>query len=296
MPPLGPSQSAQWFTDNVYNGRFPTQGPKVVPVPLDFSLQQSFTIDLTQSARLKQIDIIQGVFFDNSLNTTPLTIVTKTTNQNLSCPGSSQGYLPLFAGDTPIFTVTCQGGHRATIFFNNIPLPAAVWPATGSPLFNASGAMIVSDAVLDAAVNANVLSVLLNGTGNNNVTKPFFVADELFTGSSSTTSAQTVITGAPSFFITDVQVAVSGGATLGAAGELTITLKDDATTIAQGIAFINNAVPATSLAPLRLIDLPNLQYNSKGSAKLLTLTASAVLTAGKFYWNIGGGVCTNIGP
>ena len=173
-------------------------------------------------------------------------------------------------------------------------MPAAVWSVSGAPVIT-GGLLQVQDPALEALISNGALQILLNGTGNNNTVKPFFVADELFTGNTTTTAAQTIITGSPSYFITDVTVAVSGDATVTGGAELSVLLKDGATTIAQGYADLAST-PIPSLAPAKLIELRSIQYNSKGNAAALTLTLGSVLATGKVYWNIAGGLCTNIGP
>lgn len=295
MANLGPTQSIQYFNIDIFNGRFPPDGPRVVPIPLDFSLQQTYNVDLTLVQAQKQISLIQGAYIDNSLNASPLQIVALGTGQNISFPGKAGGSVPIFQTNPPKFTITCTGGQRATVFFTNVPLPACVWPSTAMPSFNANGYMQVTDVALDAIIASNSLPVTQQGTGNNNVLKPFFVADELFTGSANDAAAHNIIVGNPSFFITEVHVFVSGNASLAAAAEYTITLKDDATTIATGVAFLPNAA-GTNFQPAVMLELDNIQYNSKGNAKNLSLTASAALTSGHFYWNIAGGLCSNIGP
>lgn len=295
MAGIGPTQPFQYLDIPIFNALFPKEGPKAIPVPLNFALQQSFTVDLTILQQRGFIKDVQSVFVDNSLNTSALTVLASGSNMPLKIPGSAQGVLPIFAPNPPVFTISCAGGQQAIVYLCNIPLPAAVWPATAEPSFNSSGYLQVTDPVLDATVSGNNVNVIVNGTANNNVVKPIFQADELFTGSATTSAAQTITTGAPSFFITEVNVRLTGDAGLAGAAEYTLTLKDGATTIAQGIAILATS-GLTDAAPFDMITLHGIQYNSKTNAANLTLTGSANLTAGKYFWNIAGGLCSNIGP
>lgn len=293
--PLGPSPQSTYLDIPIFNALFPKEGPKSIPVTLNFANQQSFNVDLTLLQQRGFIKTIQSVWVDNSQNASALSIQVAGSNQTVKIPGNSQGCLPIFVPASAQFVISCAGGQNATIYFTNVPLPAAVWSATSGFSFTGAGYLQVSDVALDACVSGGNLNVSPNGTGNNNVSKPFFVADEMFTGSATTTTAQTIITGNPSFFITDLFVALTGNAAASAASTLTVTLKDGATTIAEGLA----AVPAssgTTLGAVPLIALHNLQYNSKANANTLNLTLSENLTAGAVYWNVAGGLTTNIGP
>jgi hypothetical protein len=294
--PLGPSPQSTYLDMSIFNALFPKEGGKVVPVPLNFANQQSFNIDLSLLQQRGFIKNIQGVYIDNSNSNSPASVTVAGTNQTITCPGNSQGTFPIFLPANMVFTCTSAGGANVNFFFYNIPLPNSVWSATQAPIYSSSGYLEVSDVALDSAVSAGNVNVLENTTANNNVVKPYFAADELFTGSTATSTAQTITTGNPSFFITDIFVAITGDAAIsGGAAELTVTLKDGAATIATGIA----AVPAASgsgIAPVALIATRNIQYNSKANANHLTITLSSTLTTGKVYWNIAGGLCSNIGP
>lgn len=296
MANIGPSPPLQYLSLDVYNGRFPAEGPKIIPVSLNFALQQSFNVDLTLAQQTAQMRSVQAVWYDNSQNATPVTILSQGTQQNLILPGHSQGCLPIFQTVPSKFTVTCTGGAAVLLQFINVPLPACVWPTTAEPSFTTLGYLQTSDVALDAIITSNSLAVTMNGTGNNNVLKPFFIADELFSGSVTAAGNSVVTTGAPSYFITEAHVYISADASLAAAGELTVQLRDNATVIATGIALLPNAGGTAPIGPYELIELENIQFNSKASTVALNLNLSAALTGGHVYYNIAGGLCSNIGP
>lgn len=297
MAQFGPTPNTNYTEIGVFNSTFPSEGPKIIPVQLPFNLQQSFNVDLSLLQQRGVFKMLQSVWVDNSGNTTPLSISVAGTNQTLKVPGSSQAYLPIFVPQLPQFTITNTGGQPVLMYFTNIPLPAAVWGASGGFTFTGGGALEVSDTTLDATVTNNQVNTNENATGNNNVSKPVFVADELFTGSSTGSAAATLTTGAPSFFITDVFVALSADAAIsGGAAELVVTIKDGATVILTGIADVPAASLTTNLTFPAIIESRGLQYNSKSNAAALTINFSATLTTGKIYWNVAGGLCTNIGP
>lgn len=295
QPVIGPAQASTFLDMSIYNAQFPSEGAKVVPVPLNFSLQTAFTIDLTLLQQRGFVKSFQSVFVDNSASVVPITISIGASNQRVVIPGSSQGVVPIFVPSNPVFTVSSAGGVVVPLFFCNVPLPAAVWPATQSFLFTSSGYLEVSDVALDGCIVSGNVNTTPNLIGNNNVVKPFFAADELYTGSTSATAAVTLITGSPSWFITDVFVHLTGDAAMASAGELTVSLIDDATTILEGIAYVPAASPVI-LGSTPLIESRALQYNSKNSASTLTIKLGTALTSGKVFWNVAGGLCANVGP
>lgn len=297
MPPgIGPTPPTQYLSMAVFNGQFPQEGPKMIPISLNFGLQQSYNIDLTLAEATAQMRSIQSLYYDNSQNATPLQIVCQGTQQVLNLPGHSAGTIPIFQTVPSVFKITCQGGGTAQVIFANIPLPAQIWPTTGEPSFNAAGYLQVTDVALDAIISGGVLQTGMNATDNNNVVKPWFGADELFTGSVTASGNTVVTTGNPSYFITDATVYVTADAALAAAGELTVQLRDNATVIATGIAVLPNAGATSPIGPYKIIELRNIQFNSKASTVALNLNLSAALTAGHVYYNIAGGLCSNIGP
>jgi len=290
---IGPSQPAVYLDIPVFNSLFPKEGGKVIPVTLNFALQQSFALDFTLLQQSGYISLFQSVFIDNSQNTQPVTIVVNGSNQNLICPGSSQGTFILLCPNPPKMTVNCAGGNFVNLFLCNLPLPEAVWSATSNFTFTALGYLETSDVALDATISGGAVNIILNATENNDVVKPFFGADEIYTGHTTTTTPQTIVTGAPSYFITSLFVGLSNDAALAAPGELSVAIKDGSTTIAQAYA---NLTGTPSNGTSTLLELADLQYNSKGSTQSLTLTLSAVLSAGICYWNVAGGLTSRIGP
>lgn len=291
-----PTQAGSYLDIPVFNALFPKEGGKVVPITLDFTTNTAILVDLTLMQQRGYINIIQSVFIDNSANSVPVLFSFNGSNMPLRVPGNSQAVLPIFMSNPPRFTATCSGGNVVPIILANIPMPAAVWNATAAFDFDGSGNLLVSDAALDACITSGILSVGVNAFGNADTAKLFYVGDEMFTGSTATSTAQTITTGSPSFFITSLDVLLSGDAALAAAAEYTVTIKDGATTIAQGIAALPSASVTDGRAPISLIRLPNLQYNSKGNGNNLLIQGSAALSSGKLFWNIAGGLTSQIGP
>jgi hypothetical protein len=112
----------------IENALVPAEGPKIVPLTLDFTSALSFEIDLTLAINQKKIEIVQGIYIDNSRAVSTFTIRAQASNQEISIPAGAQGYYPLLAGQLPRFTATSNGGVVPVyIAFLNVPVPALQW-------------------------------------------------------------------------------------------------------------------------------------------------------------------------
>lgn len=299
----GPSVPAQVLYSNVgiYNGPIPKEGPKCVPIGLDFSAQNTYNIDFTMLQQRGFLSEIQAVFIDNFSNAQPVTLTVNGTNQRVVCPPLSQGIFPLFCPNPPRFVAQTTGMVAVGMQFLNVPITCLTWNAAGAPFtFSGSGALNVSDAALDATISNGAVATQPKSQGSTDALVPTFVGDDLFTGTFSDAGAHTIIAGNTRWFFTMAQILLSpdAAATTGAT-EITILLKDTGagTTIAESIVTVPVAAPTLTdaSAPLVALNLQNLSYNAKAAGNL-TVTASVALTTGNFIFNVAGGTTNVIGP
>jgi len=117
---------------SVANMIVPAEGPKVVPIKLDFNGISEIEIDGNQIVTQGQLAYIQTVYIDNSENDEPISIVSDLTDQVITCPAGCQGNFNVFMPNNPKFIVRTDGTLIVTIFFCNFPLIPAVWSASGS--------------------------------------------------------------------------------------------------------------------------------------------------------------------
>jgi hypothetical protein len=75
----------------------------------------------------EKLNILQGVFIDNSANLNNLSLTMSSTNQVLICPKKSQGYFSIMVPDPPQITAATPIGIIIPMFFYNIPIQPAVW-------------------------------------------------------------------------------------------------------------------------------------------------------------------------
>jgi hypothetical protein len=292
---MGLIQLPQYYA--IFNQMIPSEGGRAVPLALDFSSNNSWTINMTQLLSMKVIDVVQTIYIDNSLNSVSLLVNSSISNQNITVPPYSQGYYPILVPNNATLTFTCIGGLINTpIFLINIPLPAISWNKNGTPfLFNGSGYLEVSDPVLDAAIANNLVNILNHKTGTGGTSYPDWIGNIVVSGSLTTTTAA-LITGAPGYFITGAGFYLSQQATQAAAGDMIFTLNDS---VSGAIYTWSEYVPSVAggLNPnnAQIRTPPGFIWNNKTNASTLNITTSAALTAGTLKYNINYGLTTIVG-
>jgi hypothetical protein len=112
----------------IYNGFVPCNGPKSVPIPLDFSSGgPTFEIDLTDINQQGTFEAIQTIYLDNSANPFPAIIVCRNTNQSITIPPFAQAYMPLLQPNPPDIQISSLGTAKVFIQLLNFYLPPCVW-------------------------------------------------------------------------------------------------------------------------------------------------------------------------
>jgi len=113
----------------VSNVIVPKNGPKAVPVSLDFSNDGEIDINCEQVISQGKIEYIQTLYVDNADNTNPLTLICSVTRQRLIIKGRAQGYFAILAPNPPVITVSTNQTANliVTIFLLNVPVQAMNW-------------------------------------------------------------------------------------------------------------------------------------------------------------------------
>lgn len=146
----------------VYNGFWPKEKPKALAVNLDFTQAAVIPIDLTIAEQEGRFRFVQAVYIDNSANPSPLSLTVSMTQQTVTMPAASQGYLPLLCPNPAklIASLATVGvGNTSTIIqFLNFPVPAAVWSTNNlqaSPTTETSIAAVALGSAAGLIVNLN---------------------------------------------------------------------------------------------------------------------------------------------
>lgn len=115
----------------VYTGGVPAEGPKVIPLALDFSTAPSFEFDIQMQLSLAQISCIQAIYVDNYDSAAPMIIELPSTQQRIVVPAGNQGFWPVLAdlNGTIIFSSADTVPCRAHLL--NFSAAQANWPEGG---------------------------------------------------------------------------------------------------------------------------------------------------------------------
>jgi hypothetical protein len=133
------------------------QGVRMVPVTVSFPGVQNglqvYTDDFQMEEMDGTINAIQSLYFDNSRNFAPMFFTVNETQQQITFPPQSQGFIPLFAQTSMSYTVQYsgqesgeQGNAVLRLYFYNTPCQPAIWypysTVTGlqTSSFNGTGA------------------------------------------------------------------------------------------------------------------------------------------------------------
>lgn len=109
-------------------GYIPKEGNRELLVPLDFSAVTSIDDDLTNEQRLGQIEIVQSVFIDNSLNAQTVTIqFLHGLTQKIVAPALSQGCYPVLVPGALRYRATSTGGVIVPVVWSNTKREFSVW-------------------------------------------------------------------------------------------------------------------------------------------------------------------------
>lgn len=138
------------FNSGSVNGQAISRGrvPKVagmLPVPLDFTLDQFIQVTLNVLRGIKNVtgmDGIQSVYIDNSTNPN-IVKLTFDNGPTINCPPYSQATFPVFfSGEVLSFKAASVGNTLVNLWFLNTKEFAAVWVAR-----SVSGSTVVSGTV-----------------------------------------------------------------------------------------------------------------------------------------------------
>jgi hypothetical protein len=267
-------------------GAVPKEGPLAVPYTLDFTTQTQYLADLTAQQQQAKISMVQTIYVDNSLASVPLICVMSNSNQIIRVAPFSQAYIPVVLTNKLAIAFSSTSGLVIPAMLMNIAMNAYQWQSNGAPSYNGSGALLVSDPALEAAVVSGYIQSREFYTAGDGSIVANYAGTKTIQGLLTTTAAATLITGAPGWMLKTLTVAAMPNTTLAAAGILTATLAESGgSTIAVGDVFAPTAVPTGLTARQLMINLDNVNISSKIGTSNLTLQLSAATVTGGVRYN-----------
>jgi len=100
----------------------PTEGPKCVPLNLNFAAATSFEIDYSNMQSRAFLGMCQTLWADNSLSATVLTIFIPGTAQTLKIPAGTQGYFTCLCPNPIHMIFSSTGGVVCQVTLCNFPV------------------------------------------------------------------------------------------------------------------------------------------------------------------------------
>jgi len=280
----GPSSNSG---QSIGNSTLPPEGPRAVPYTLDFSLTAGYTInvsDLLSSGPGKPgLSAIQGFYADNSASTTSLVITASTTQQKISVPASSQGYVPILSPTSGTITVQSAGGVVVYLDIYNVPLPAILWNAAATFSFvsggTANGALKTADMNIAPLINARNISL----TNAIDVNLVYRAPTTLLYDGLVTAAGNTVLTAALNAFapIHGIAVTPTPNIVQAAAGLNSISIQINGDNLASVDFWVPAAVPATPTnQPATVFTFPTPLSNPAAAGNTIDANMTTALTTG----------------
>lgn len=113
----------------VKNQIVPDEGPKAIPVLLDFSgTATEIDLDLLTVQQQGYFSMLQTIYIDLSGSANNLTIIVGNSNQKIVAKPSTQGYYNVLApNNVRLRFQSAAGGTQIPLFLINVPVAGVVW-------------------------------------------------------------------------------------------------------------------------------------------------------------------------
>ena len=100
----------------------PPEGPKCLPVSLDFSISLSYELDYSNMQSRAFLSMVQTLWVDNSLSAQPLDITSPQVGQVLKIPAGIQGYFTVICPNPIRLIFASTGGVLCVVILLNFPV------------------------------------------------------------------------------------------------------------------------------------------------------------------------------
>lgn len=103
-------------------------------IDLDFSLGNAtpYILNLADVIETDKLEFVQTLYVDNSANPASISFTFTVSQQKITIPAQSQGYIPVLSPNPPLISVSTTGTPTVRVHFLNAPYPAAIWGGIGS--------------------------------------------------------------------------------------------------------------------------------------------------------------------
>ena len=118
----------------VFIGLAPHELPLAISRSYDFSASTSYVEDLSGAQENGQIEWVQAVYVDNSLNGSPVSLFFASTQQTITLAPYQQSYIPVLSMNPPKVVVSSSGGITVNVSYLNFAVPADTWDSQIKPI------------------------------------------------------------------------------------------------------------------------------------------------------------------
>ena len=125
---MGFIQSTNLSDLQVSAQEIPSEGPRAVPIILDFSVQASYTIDLTQQQVQTRLSMVQTIYIDLADTDNKITVLVENSLHRVKAKGRTEGFYPLLAPSPTRLVISSSGTDMVTVHLINVPIAGVVWP------------------------------------------------------------------------------------------------------------------------------------------------------------------------
>ena len=109
------------------NQYIPDEGPKVLPLLLDFTQADTYNLDAESLMDRGFLSMVQTIFIDLKDSTVAFTVTINGTGQIVKAKAHTQGYYPILCPNPVKLQFDCQNGPLMRVFLINVPIAGAVW-------------------------------------------------------------------------------------------------------------------------------------------------------------------------
>ena len=106
----------------------PTEGPRAVPLTLDFSVSQLFSLLLQNVQARNFISLVQGVYLDNSAGASPMSVSFPASGQTIIIAPHRQGYFNVACPNPAQINFASAGTDLCFALLLNYPVTDHDWP------------------------------------------------------------------------------------------------------------------------------------------------------------------------
>lgn len=119
-------QQAGFYSVN--GQQVPPEGPRAVPLVLDFSLTTEYDLNLQNMESRNFITMIQSMFIDNSQSQVPFMVSFPNTGQTIQVAPNRQGYFQVLCPNPASMSFLSNGGAVVKVQLLNFPVSQHEWP------------------------------------------------------------------------------------------------------------------------------------------------------------------------